>query len=120
MKVKVYGYRGCSTCKKAYAFLGKKAIAFDEVDITEKAPSKKELKAMLARVDGNLKKLFNTSGQVYREQKLGDKLPHMSESDALELLAGNGRLVKRPFLVVDGEAETIGFDEAKWKAALSS
>lgn len=119
MRVKVYGYKGCSTCKKALAFLNKKKIAFDDVDITTTPPSKKELKAMLGRYDGQLKKLFNTAGQVYREQKISDRLPDLSEAAALDLLAGNGRLVKRPFLLVDGKAGAVGFDEAVWLDALS-
>jgi Spx/MgsR family transcriptional regulator len=112
--VKVYGYKGCTTCKKAYAYLKKQDVAFDEIDITATAPTKAELKAMLAAVDGNIKKLFNTSGQVYREQKISDKLPAMSEAAALTMLAGNGRLVKRPFLIVGGKAVAVGFDEKAW------
>ncbi len=119
MKVKVYGYRGCSTCKKAYGFLNKRGLSFEEVDITSTAPRMQELTGMLAAVDGNLKKLFNTSGQVYREQKIGDKLTRLSESEALQLLARNGRLVKRPFLIVDGRPKAVGFDEQRWVAALA-
>ena len=119
MKVKVYGYSGCSTCRKAEKWLEKKGVAAESVDITAKAPSLKELQAMLAVYGGQVKKLFNTSGQVYREQKLGEKLPDMSEKEALALLAGNGRLVKRPFLIVDGQPRAVGFDEAAWAKLLS-
>ena len=118
MKIKVYGYKNCSTCKKAMGFLGKKKCTVDEIDITEQAPTKSELKAMLAHYGGELKKLFNTSGQVYREMKISDKLKGMSEADALTLLASNGRLVKRPFLIVDGEAAAVGFNESEWLEAL--
>lgn len=118
MRVKVYGYKGCSTCKKALSYLTKKKIDFEDVDITTTPPPKKDLKAMLTHYDGQMKKLFNTSGLVYREMKLGDKLGAMSESEALDLLAGNGRLVKRPFLMIDGKPAAIGFNEAEWKAAL--
>ncbi len=118
MKIKMYGYKGCSTCRKATAALEKKGVAFEEVDITERAPTKTELKAMLAHYGGQLKKLFNTSGQVYREMQLGDRLGAMTEAKALELLAGNGRLVKRPFLMVDGKAVAVGFKEDEWKKAL--
>lgn len=119
MKVKVYGYKGCSTCKKALGYLAKKNISFDDVDITTTPPTKAELKAMLGKYDGQLKKLFNTSGQVYREQKIGDKLDGMAEDKALGLLADNGRLVKRPFLLVDGKPMAVGFKEDEWKQALS-
>ncbi len=72
---------------------------------------------MLAAYGGELRRLFNTSGKDYREQKLGEKLPDMSESAALALLAGNGNLVKRPFLL-GGRVALVGFDEAVWLAAL--
>lgn len=116
--VKIYGYKGCSTCKKANGYLAKKGVEFDEVDITAKAPTKSELKAMLAHYGGQLKKLFNTSGLVYKEMKLGEKLDDLTESQALDLLAENGRLVKRPFLVVDGKPAAVGFKEDEWKKAL--
>lgn len=118
MSVKVYGYGKCSTCRKASGWLGRKKVAFDEVDITETAPTKKELEGMLARYDGQVRKLFNTSGLVYRELGLGDKLKTMTEKDALALLAGNGRLVKRPFLIVDGKPAAVGFDEKEWAKLL--
>lgn len=118
MKIKVYGYKGCSTCKKANGYLGKKGLDFEDVDITEKPPTKSELKAMLAHYGGQLKRLFNTSGQVYREMKLGDKLDDLSEAKALELLEKNGKLVKRPFLMVDGKPAAVGFKEDEWKKAL--
>lgn len=115
---KVYGYKGCSTCRKAYAFLKKKGVTFDEVDITETPPSRAELSKLLAAVDGNLRKLFNTSGQVYREQKIGPKLETMTTAAALSLLAGNGRLIKRPVLVIGGHPVAVGFDEKVWSQKL--
>lgn len=118
MKLKIYGYKGCSTCKKAEAYLNKNNLAYESVEITEKAPTKSELKAMLAHYGGQLKKLFNTSGLVYRELKLGDKLDAMPEGQALDLLAANGKLVKRPFLMADGKAATVGFKEEEWEKLL--
>ena len=115
-KWKVYEYGSCSTCKKALKFLEAKGVPFEKIDITEQAPSMGELKAMLA-VKGDLRKLFNTSGLVYKEMKLSEKLPTMSEKDALALLAKNGRLVKRPFVVSEGVA-LVGFKEDEWKRAL--
>ena len=72
---------------------------------------------MLAAQGGELRKLFNTSGRDYREQKLGEKLPALAPAAALTLLAGNGNLVKRPFLVGDGVA-LVGFDALAWDATL--
>lgn len=116
--VRVYGYQGCSTCRKAYAFLKARDRPFVEVDITTTPPSPAELAAMLRAVDGNIRKLFNTSGLVYREQKLSARLPQLTEAAALALLAGNGRLVKRPFLVVGAAPVAVGFDPEAWADAL--
>lgn len=112
-KLKVYEYGGCSTCKKALKFLDSRKVPYEKIDITSQAPSPAELKTMLGHVE-ELRKLFNTSGLVYKEMKLSEKLPEMSEKDALALLAGNGRLVKRPFVLGDGWG-TVGFKEEEWK-----
>ena len=112
-KLKVYEYAGCSTCKKALKFLDGKKIPFEKVDITTTAPSVAELKDMLGYVK-DLRKLFNTSGLVYKEMKLSEKLPSMSEKDALALLASNGRLVKRPFVLGSGWG-MVGFKEDEWR-----
>lgn len=115
-KLKVYEYAGCSTCKKALKFLETKKIPYEKVDITANPPSLAELKKMLGET-GELRKLFNTSGVVYKEMKLSEKLPAMSEKDALALLARNGRLVKRPFVLGDGFG-LVGFKEDEWSERL--
>ena len=112
-KWKVYEYAGCSTCKKALKFLDGKKVSYEKVDITSVPPTPAELKAMLGHVK-DLRKLFNTSGLVYKEMKLSEKLPTMSEKDALALLAKNGRLVKRPF-VLGSDFGLVGFKEDEWK-----
>lgn len=111
--LKVYEYPKCSTCQKALKFLQARGAAFDKIDITERAPSEKELRTMLAHVNGDIRKLFNTSGLVYKEMKLSEKLPGLKESEALALLAANGRLVKRPF-VLGADFGFVGFREADW------
>lgn len=113
-KIKVYEYEKCSTCKKALQFLDKKGVSYERIPIVEQPPSKSELKKMLKAQDGQLRKLFNTSGQVYREKKLGDRLPQMDQEEALALLSSNGKLVKRPF-VLAGEQGLVGFKEDEWK-----
>lgn len=118
MALKIYSYKNCSTCKNALKFLEKKGLAAAVIDITETPPSKTELQAMLTRYEGNVKKLFNTSGQVYREMGLTEKLAKMSDADALALLAKNGKLVKRPFLMNGKEAKAVGFKEDEWKKLL--
>jgi Spx/MgsR family transcriptional regulator len=111
--MKLYQYGKCSTCKKAIKFLKEKDQEFKEIDITQTPPSKAELKKMLAFYDGNLKRLFNTSGVQYREQKVADKLKTMSEADAIDMLSKNGKLVKRPF-VISKEYGLVGFKENEW------
>ena len=69
---------------------------------------------MLASIGGNIKKLFNTSGELYREMKIGARLDSMTESEALDLLAAHGKLIKRPFVLFD-ESGLVGFKEEDWK-----
>jgi arsenate reductase len=112
--VKIYEYSKCSTCRKALSFLDRHNVAYEKVSIIETPPTRTELKKMLALQGGNLRKLFNTSGEVYRAMKLGEKLPSMPENEALDLLASNGKLVKRPFALA-GDKGLVGFNEDDWK-----
>lgn len=114
LKLKVYEYSRCSTCRKALRYLDDHGIDYKKVDITVQPPSKTELKKMLKVYEGNLKKLFNTSGQVYREKKLGVKLNDMSVNEAIDLLAVDGKLVKRPFLLTN-DSGVVGFKEEQWQ-----
>jgi len=118
-KVRIYEYSKCSTCRNALRFLDRNGIAYDKVPIFETPPTTAELKTMLVAQAGNVKKLFNTSGEVYREMKLGTRLDSMSNDEALDLLAANGRLVKRPF-VLFGDAGILGFQEEAWNVLFRS
>lgn len=113
-KLRVYEYSGCSTCKKALKFLEAKKVDYEAIPIVDQPPSVAELKKMLAYYDGKLGRLFNTSGQLYREMKIGEKLPRMSEAEALQLLSRHGKLVKRPFALGSGKGR-VGFKEDEWK-----
>lgn len=119
MTIKIYSYPKCSTCRKAIKFLENAGVAFETLDITVNPPSRSELANMLENSGGDLRKLFNTSGLVYRELQLSAKLPTMSTEDAMKLLASNGKLVKRPFLVVNGSPVAVGFNEVQWKKLLA-
>jgi len=110
-KWKVFEYAGCSTCRKALKFLESRAVPFEKIDITASPPSAHELKEMLIYVK-DVRKLFNTSGLVYKELKLSAKLPAMTEQEALALLEKNGRLVKRPFVLGTGWG-MVGFKEER-------
>lgn len=105
-----YGYKKCSTCRNAEKALEAAGKKHAFVDITEAPPSKAELKRILAQSGLPVKKLFNTSGEQYKLLGVKDTLPTLTEAQALELLAGNGRLIKRP-LVTDGTRSTVGFGE---------
>ncbi len=115
--ITVYTYAKCSTCRQAVKWLESRGLAFDEKPIRETPPSPAELKRMLAHQDGEIRRLFNTSGQDYREQQLAGKLPQLSETDALALLAANGNLVKRPFLLAPSTG-LVGFKPDAWATAL--
>ena len=110
--MKFYGYNKCSTCRKAQKFLDGKKVTYQSIDITETPPPKTVLKKALKSRE--LKKLFNTSGVQYKELNIKDKLKGMTEAQALDLLASNGRLVKRP-IAVDGDRVTVWFDEEEYK-----
>ncbi len=106
-------YRKCSTCLKALKWLEDNQIAFDERPIVEENPNYEELKAWYEMSGMPLKKFFNTSGLIYKDLGLKDKLPTMSEEEQLQLLATNGKLVKRP-LVVGDDFVLTGFKEKEW------
>jgi len=114
-RVRIYEYAKCSTCRNALKFLDRNNIPYEKVAILETPPTRAELKKMLAAQGGNLKKLFNTSGEVYREMKIGKKLETMTVDQALDLLSTNGKLVKRPF-VLTGDAGLVGFNEEIWSS----
>ena len=110
-------YPKCSTCQKARKWLEANHLEFTERHIVEENPSYEELKEWYAESGLPLKKFFNTSGMLYKEMRLKDKLPTMSEEEQLKLLATNGMFVKRP-LIVNGNIILTGFKEAEWEKAL--
>lgn len=109
----VLAYRKCSTCIKALNWLEENNVAFEERPIKEQNPSYEELKAWHQMSEMPLKKFFNTSGLLYKDMALKDKLPQMSEEEQLRLLSTNGMLVKRP-LVVGEDYVLTGFKEKEW------
>jgi arsenate reductase len=106
-------YPKCTTCKKAKAWLEGNGIAFDDRHIVEQNPTAEELKTWWQMSGLPLKKFFNTSGLLYKELKLKDKLPEMSEEEMISLLSSNGMLVKRP-LIIGEDFVLVGFKEAEW------
>ena len=106
-------YRKCSTCVKALKWLDANGVTYEERPIIEQNPTYEELKEWYQKSGLPLKKFFNTSGLIYKEMQLKDKLPGMSEEEQLKLLATDGKLVKRP-LVVGDDFVLTGFKEAEW------
>jgi arsenate reductase (glutaredoxin) len=113
----VYHYPSCSTCKKALKWLDANRIEYKALPIVEKPPSKKALVKFLTETGLPVRKLFNTSGQLYREGGYKAKLETMTESQALDELATHGKLIKRPLVIGDG-IHLVGFKEAEYEKAL--
>lgn len=116
--MKVLVYRKCSTCLKALKWLEVNQVVFDERPIKEENPSYEELKAWYEMSDLPLKKFFNTSGILYKQMNLKDKLKEMSEDEQLKLLATDGMLVKRP-LVIGDDFVLTGFKEKEWEEKIN-
>ena len=110
-------YPKCSTSQKAKKWLDAHNITYTERHIAEDNPSYEELKEWHVKSGLPLKKFFNTSGLLYKNMQLKDKLSDMSEEEQLKLLATNGMLVKRPLIVDDNKVLT-GFKEAEWEEKL--
>lgn len=110
-------YPKCSTCKKAGKWLDEHNVEYTERHIVENNPSYEELKKWYEKSGLPLKKFFNTSGLLYKEMELKNKLPEMSEDEQLKLLSSNGMIVKRP-LIVDDNKVLVGFKESEWESLL--
>lgn len=110
-------YPKCSTCQKAKKWLDGHNIKYTDRHIVEDNPTYDELKEWYEKSGLPIKKFFNTSGLLYKEMQLKEKLPTMSEDEQLKLLATNGMLVKRP-LIVNGDEVLTGFKEAEWSEKL--
>ena len=110
-------YAKCTTCQKARKWLDENQIAYDERPIKEQNPTADELRAWQKQSGLPLRKFFNTSGMLYRDLNLKDKLPAMTDEEMLSLLATDGMLVKRP-LRVTGKTVVPGFKADAWKQAL--
>lgn len=106
-------YRKYSTCQKALKWLESHQVEFEERPIVEEHPTYEELKKWYEKSGLPLKKFFNTSGMLYKEMKLKDKLAEMDEEEQLKLLATNGMLVKRP-MVIGEDFVLVGFKEKEW------
>ena len=110
-------YPKCTTCQKALAWLDAHGLSYEIRNIKEQNPTEEELRAWHAKSGLPLRRFFNTSGNLYKDMKLKDKLPQMSEEEQLALLATDGMLVKRPVLVGD-DFVLVGFRPDQWAEKL--
>ena len=115
--MKIYTYKNCDTCRKALNWLDAQGIEYEQKAIRESPPTIKELKSMLATYRGEIRKLFNTSGRDYQTLNLKEQLPNMTPSEAFSLLAKNGNLIKRPFLLAEN-INLVGFNDKEWSEKL--
>ena len=107
-------YPKCSTCKKAKKWLDDHNIKYEDRHIIENNPTFDELKEWYHKSNLDIKRFFNTSGMLYKEMNLKDKLPNMNEDEMLEILSTNGMLVKRP-LIISNDVILTGFKEKEWE-----
>lgn len=114
MKMLFVEYPRCTTCKKAKKWLDEHNIEYEDRDIVKDNPQSNELKEWYEKSELPLKRFFNTSGKIYREMKLKDKLADMTEEEQIEILSTDGMLVKRPIIVTDSFVLT-GFKEQEWE-----
>ena len=111
-------YPKCTTCKRAKKWLEERKVKYEDRHIAEKNPTVEELKKWIEKSGLETKKFFNTSGTLYKEMKLSEKLKSLSEEEQIKLLATNGMLVKRP-IIVGEEFVLVGFrDVALWEEKL--
>jgi arsenate reductase (glutaredoxin) len=113
----VYHYPACSTCKKALAWLRANALEVEAIDIVQHPPSRAILERAARLARAPIKKLFNVAGESYRAGGFKTRLPAMTDGQAFDALAADGKLIKRPLVIGDSVA-LIGFDEVAWRAAL--
>ena len=114
MKPLFVNYPKCSTCVKARKWLEENNVEFNSRHIVENNPTKDELKSWIALSGQPIKKFFNTSGILYREMNLKEKVAQNNEEELLDILSSNGMLVKRPLLIGDDKV-LIGFKEKEWE-----
>ncbi len=116
-KNELYQYPKCSTCRKATKWLATREVDHTAIDIVDKPPSVTKLEKIQKLAGVPIAKMFNTSGQSYRQGGYKNKLAKMSDAEAFAALAADGKLIKRPLFLGDGFA-LVGFKEAEWREKL--
>ncbi len=114
MKYKFICYNKWTTCKKARTWLDENNIEYEERPIKENNPTEAELREWISKSGKSLKKFFNTSGNLYKELNLKERLPNMTDDEQIKLLSTDGTLIKRPVLIGE-DVVLVGFKEEEWK-----
>lgn len=110
-------YPPCGTCRKAVKWLAGQEVEVEARDIVTDKPTVDELRRWIPMSGLPLRKWFNTSGLLYKEMGLKDKIPGMTEPEMIALLASNGKMIKRPVLVLPDRV-LVGFKEEEWQEVL--
>ncbi|MFV9511330.1 arsenate reductase family protein [Tepidibacillus sp. LV47] len=108
--IKMYYYNKCGTSRKAKKFFDEHGIPYEIVQIVEEPPTKEELREMIKQSGVDIKKFFNTSGASYRELGMKDKIKTLNEEELLDILASDGKMIKRP-VITNGEITTVGWND---------
>ena len=114
MKPLFVHYPKCSTCRRAAKWLNDNGVEVVSRDIVKENPTKGELSEWIERSGLPINRFFNSSGVIYREQNLKEKVKTASRDELLDILASNGMVVKRPIVVTD-QFILVGFKEKEWK-----
>ena len=115
-RIIIYSYPKCSTCRKASKWLDQNNINYQLIDIVREPPSKKFLELALRQFSFDIKKIFNTRGKNYKLIKFD--IHDLTKEKIIELLSNDGRLIKRPFLIINESKLILGFNESEYKAIL--
>lgn len=111
--ISFYGYKKCGTSRKGEKIFTEHNLEYTFIDITISPPPREQLEKIIHQTEKPIKKFFNTSGVIYREMQLKDKLKTLSEDEMIDLLASNGKLIKRP-LITNGKQSSVGFNEEEF------
>lgn len=114
--ITLYEYPKCTTCRKGRKFLEENDVEFKAHDMVKNPPSEETLKEIISKSPGNIDEFFNRRGKKFKDQDLKNRLDSMTENEKIEMLSGDGMLIKRP-LAYDGEQVILGFNEGDWQRA---
>lgn len=114
MGLSFYWYPNCGSCKRAKKWFEDNNVSYESIHIVNETPSKEEILSLMEKTDLPPRRFFNTSGRVYREMNMKDKVVDATKEEMASYLASDGMLIRRP-IVTDGKKVTIGFKEEEFQ-----